>query len=669
MSTSRLVLGLLLGASLACSGPDDPAPTGTPSESPTPELPTGTAEVSPTAAPTSPPTAEPSPTSPATPSPTAGFTPDPSPRVSPTQAGVTPTAAPPDPSPSSTPEPTPLPATATPEPDATATPATPTVEPEPTATPTTSPLMPLLIQTTLGPVLGQEAAHDTFSWLGIPFAAPPVGDLRWQKPVDPQPWAEVFVADTLPPMCPQFEEKDTNDDGEPDLTPLGQEDCLYLNVWRPRTHAGEKKPVMMWIHGGGNVQGSSADKLYDGAYLAAKADVVLVTIEYRLNLFGFLNHPALHRDDTLTDSGNFATLDILKALNWVRDNAETFGGDSERVTVFGESAGGVNTWSMLMSPLATGQFHRAIIESGCFSTRTMDEAYAHADELLTTMVVADGLTTEEEAAAFLEAQSDEWIHDYLYGKSTEEFMTIFQADGGFPNSSFRPSMDGVVLPDGGNDDVVNGNLNKVPTLIGANRDEQKLFYYPLAYMTDIQYKTYMKALFGDDVEEIESYYPREAYDPATPYNQFIDILDVTFEPICSEYLSYVLSSNLPTWLYHFRYDKFVPPYDYIFGAAHGSELAFVFGAIDNSLYPPELLPERQTLSDTMVSYWSCMAYTGDPNCGTQPTWDAIQPGARSTYRRIVLNDTVEMEELPDINIDRINFWLDYYKVDAPPLVF
>jgi len=323
---------------------------------------------------------------------------------------------------------------------------------------------------------------------------------------------------------------------------------------------------------------------------------------------------------------------------------------------------------LLVSPLADELFHRAIVESGCYATRSMSEARDHAEELIEAMVVADGLSSEEEAGAFLDAQGLTWVRDYLYGKTTAELMEPFASEG-FPLSSFKPARDGVVVQSGAEQDLISGDIAHVPLIIGANRDEQKLFYANLAGMTEVEYNTYMRLLFGDDVDAVEALYPRDTYDPATPYNQFTDILDMTFEPICSEYLAWLVSPFQPTWLYHFRYDRLIPPYDYVFGAAHGFELPFVFDRLDGALYPPEYETEREALRDVVIGYWRCMAHTGRPNCDQEapgvPTWPEVGQSDRSSFQRVILDDQVETEVLPDINVDRINFWLEYYETALP----
>ena len=268
-----------------------------------------------------------------------------------------------------------------------------------------------------GSVLGFADRHDTWSWLGIPYAAAPVAELRWRAPQPPQAWQGNLHALGFAPMCPQLPIPQVNDTGEPWL---GDEDCLYLNVSAPKSwSAGDKPlPVMVWLHGGGNVVGS-ADLYAAVRNLAGREQVVTVSIAYRLGMLGWFNHPAL-REQAANErdaSGNFGTLDTIAALQWVRDNIHAFGGDAGNVTVFGESAGGINTYALLLSPLANGLFHRAISQSGMLITNDLARAENPVDapqpghensstELLLRLIQADAMAIDRDQSRQLLAQWD-----------------------------------------------------------------------------------------------------------------------------------------------------------------------------------------------------------------------------------------------------------------------
>ena len=222
---------------------------------------------------------------------------------------------------------------------------------------------PLVRTTECGYVRGIVTGADTRAWLGIPYAEPPVGELRWTSPQDLQPWDGILIADEFCSGCTQyggyFTYMDPNTYGEL----VGSEDCLCLNIWRPATEEDDL-PVFFWIHGGGNSIGEAGLGVYDGANMAHNSNVIVVTVNYRLGPFGWFNHSALRTGDALDDSGNFGTLDVIKALEWVSKNISHFGGNPDNVTIAGQSAGGYNVLSLMLSPLAEGLFHRAVVQSG-----------------------------------------------------------------------------------------------------------------------------------------------------------------------------------------------------------------------------------------------------------------------------------------------------------------
>ncbi len=510
-----------------------------------------------------------------------------------------------------------------------------------------------------GPVRGVAADEGTFAYLGVPFATPPVGDLRWRPPVDHAPWTEVLEADTFGAACPQYVSRDEDGDGVNDMVFVGDEDCLFLNVWHPQTSSDHLRPIMVWIHGGGNVIGSEDTPLYDGARLAAEADAVVVTIQYRLSFLGWFNHRAFQEGDPLADSGNFGLMDIQQALKWVQRNGQAFGGDPARVTLFGESAGGWNTWAGILSPISRGLFHRAIIESGCPDYLTVAEARALAQSLTEWAVIADGLATPDNVSQFLAAQGEEWVRDYLYSKSAEELMQVAFDNGGIDLAEYGPIQDGFVMPENALASLDAGDYNRVPILMGANRDEMKIFLFPYADMTDEEFQILMDEWYGDYADDLEALYPREAYTPATPYNQFADIADGYLELLCTEYVATLVASHQDTFLYHFTYDDLAPPMDYMLGAAHSLELPFVFGNMTDSLYAEGTEQDRYKLMTTIMDYWSCFAATGNPSGCREPvqwpTFVTEEPGAMA---RMVLDTETYVEQIPAIDEDRWTVWLE-----------
>ncbi|MCP4757192.1 MAG: carboxylesterase family protein, partial [Proteobacteria bacterium] len=241
--------------------------------------------------------------------------------------------------------------------------------------------------TTHGIVSGKKGSNDTWVWRGIPFAKPPLGELRWKAPRDPEPWEGVKKTVAFSKMCPQSGGLEGGLD-------KSSEDCLYLNIWRPRSNERDL-PVYFWIHGGGNTEGSGIK--FKGGNLSRKANMVVATVNYRLGPLGWFAHPALRNGaNALDDSGNYGTLDLIKSLEWVRDNISAFGGDPSSVTIAGESAGGWNVQSLLISPLAAGLFHGAVSQSGP-STNVKPVAYVekNAGKVVQQLLENDRTTKEQ----------------------------------------------------------------------------------------------------------------------------------------------------------------------------------------------------------------------------------------------------------------------------------
>ena len=358
-----------------------------------------------------------------------------------------------------------------------------------------------LRETHTGPVLG-FSKNDVNVWLGIPYAQPPVNDLRWRAPREPVSWSEPKNVTQFGEACPQ---------GALGLS--GSEDCLFLNIWSSQSE-GSSKPVMFFIHGGGNVIGS-ADQggLYDGQRFASEHEVVLVSINYRLGPLGWFSHPALRETESKAfaeedNSGNYGTLDIIAGLKWVQKNIRSFGGDPDNVTIFGESAGGWNVMSMVVSPLASGLYHKAIVQSGGLKLTDMGEAQEYREdgglprssrEEMNRILQLDGrAANSDEAEQIQNAMSSAEISEYLRGA---ELSLVFGtlggdrdlAEQGEPRSGpgkpfilwsgmddMPPNLlaDGYVLPE--NTDIFEvlsdpTQFNPTPIMLGSNKNETKLF--------------------------------------------------------------------------------------------------------------------------------------------------------------------------------------------------
>ncbi|MDE0931503.1 MAG: carboxylesterase family protein, partial [Halioglobus sp.] len=341
-----------------------------------------------------------------------------------------------------------------------------------------------------GTVIGSEDANNTYVWLGIPFAAPPIANLRWRSPQPAKPWTQTLKTTAFRDACVQLSGPL---DGLPDDSGavVGNEDCLYLNIWSPRDNSSaipDKLPVMVWIHGGGNTIGTA--NTYNASLLAGNEQVIVVTINYRLGFFGWMSHPALRTPDrdALDASGNYANLDMIAALQWVSDNIANFGGDRNNVTIFGESAGGRNVFSLMASPLAKGLFHRAIAQSGSVGTTPLWRAENFHDDARPGQVLSSrewlalqlknaGRASDSSAARAAQMlMSEEETRDFMYSRSAQEILEGVSGGAGMYQApqSFR---DGTVLPKDTLYKVFSdpSRYNSVPLITGTNRDEAKLF--------------------------------------------------------------------------------------------------------------------------------------------------------------------------------------------------
>ncbi|OGP86970.1 MAG: hypothetical protein A2031_03915 [Deltaproteobacteria bacterium RBG_19FT_COMBO_43_11] len=469
-------------------------------------------------------------------------------------------------------------------------------------------------QTKEGIVIGEENnATNTLSWKGIPFAKPPVGDLRWKEPQSAEKRQAPLKANTFCEICPQYIDHDRN----PATLQViqGKEDCLYLNIWRPKT-AAANLPVFFWIHGGGNsIQWPLLSKT-DASLLAAKANMIVVTVNYRLGPMGFFSHPALKSGksgDEKTDSGNFALLDLIQALSWVKDNIKAFGGNPENVTIAGESAGGYNVICLIASPLAKNLFHRAVSQSGGIKTTTIAQAAQHVDNIISKLLVKDkSAKNEKAAAAKLKLMTTKEIEKYLRSKSAGDFLEMYPEGKIAGMIKFPTSfLDGTVLPLDFYGVLKVGKYNKVPVILGTNKEEAKLFL-----RLDPAFAPWLKdgSLFSDPAKA-------ELYNLAAQYQSD------GWKVMGVDNLAKILKSNIDqpnVYTYQFLWgagglNKSVlsAPVNLLLGACHAMEIDFVFGTDGTALglyaFNAKNRPGRVALSNAMMDYWAQFAHTGDPN--------------------------------------------------------
>lgn len=518
-------------------------------------------------------------------------------------------------------------------------------------------------ETSLGPVVGVAAADGTYSWKGIPFAAPPVGPLRWKAPADAARWTEPRPVQRFASACVQtgrlYGPGANNRYDETIGTTLGHtvgsEDCLYLNVWEPAAAASHARPVIVFVHGGSNITGYTADPVYDGAALARTADAVVVTVNYRLGIFGFLDLPALKTGDALDDSGNFALLDIVKALEFVHGNIAAFGGDPRRVTLMGQSAGAVNVYALLTSPLLAARhdalFQRVVALSGGLSTAASLPAgaipgvlprpvwTARGEALLTQALAQQGKAPGNAAAdaAFLRSQSADFLLDVVHTRLAPRGM------GGS-----NPIPDGTVVATDPIAAIRAGRYVKVPVLAGMTRDETKLFPQLLAIRPSfggvsgrlpndaavfrLAYHYDPEAAPATRVEDWipAAYLPVDA--PGTGFDaRTRELGRLWFTAIRDDVLDALRSRQDDVWCYRFDWDRQPQPFDAIFGAAHTFDLPFVFGNFGPSLYARFSFtaanePGRLALSRAMMVSLGAFAARGDPQSAAVPVQWPRWPG-------------------------------------------
>lgn len=519
-----------------------------------------------------------------------------------------------------------------------------------------------------GKVVGFADKRSTHSWLGIPYAAAPQGNLRWRAPRPAPQWQGTREALAYSDMCIQKFPK--NFTGEPVLQ--GTEDCLYLNVSTPRYDPdqvpkdGDRLPVMVWIHGGGNSVGSASQ--YAAVRNLASHNVVVVSINYRLGLMGWLSHPALRDGQTqskpelemtlldvanpenaqtasyppelmakLDQSGNFGTLDTIEALHWVQKNITAFGGDSDNVTVFGESAGGVNVFALLASPLAKNLFHRAIVQSGIPYNATIEDAENYSDddlpgmkngarELINRLLIADAKAANRaEAKALQDSMPLSELKSWLYSKTSAELYAQAETNNNSMIDGPWVFRDGTVLPTPAMLDLFSDpdQYNAVPTIIGSNREE-----YKSLMVTEPEY---VKRLFG----VIPA--PRDQ----VVWDQVGQFGGAMWKALGVDEPARQMVSGGHQQVYVYRLDWDDPPTQFmllnlkqLLGASHALDMPLIFTDYDNEMtfMPFELInedniTETRPLAEAMAAYWAEFAHSGKPATGRHGNaieWQAWQ---------------------------------------------
>ncbi len=447
-------------------------------------------------------------------------------------------------------------------------------------------------------VVSPDGKVRTFK--GIPYAAPPVDSLRWRAPQLPPSWTGVRKAVDYPKRAMQgriYDDMVFNDSGP-------SEDCLYLNLWMPENPAQAKLPVMVWIHGGGFVAGSSSEPRQDAGNLSKKG-VVVVSFNYRMGVFGFFAHPDLAKESGHGASGNYGLLDQVAALEWVKKNIATFGGDPENVTIFGESAGSSSVCGLMASPLAKGLFHRAIGESGAFF-RTIPPMKSRAEAETAGMKFAEAAfgTTSLQALRAMPAQ-----------KILDEALKV-------PRKTFSPDIDGYFLPEDCSSIYAAGKQSRIPLLAGWNMDEGNFDSFFVKDKPTIEnYVAHANVLFGESAKAFLKLYPALTDSQARRAAQDFDGDKSTGYAMWKWLEMQLKTGESPVFRYEF--DQTLPlATDAKPGSApramHAGEIEYVFCVLSSKNLP--WTPEDYQVSDLISSYWTNFAKTGDPNGPGLPPW-------------------------------------------------
>jgi len=454
---------------------------------------------------------------------------------------------------------------------------------------------------------------------GIPYAAPPVGDLRWRAPQPIAAWQGVRKTDEFGSICMQTT--------APGAAAKMSEDCLFLNVFTAAQRAGDKRPVMVWMHPGGYNSGSGSQPAYDGESFASKG-VVIVTINYRLGALGFFSHPQLTQEGDHRWAANQAFLDQLAALRWVQRNITAFGGDPRNVTAFGNSAGGTSISNLVASPLSKGLFKRAISQSGAWLGLSIAPVRTLADAEAAGLKAAETLQAPSLAA--------------LRAMPASEILKAARGAG--------PVIDGVFFPTDPAQIYARGQQNKVAIIAGSNKDEGTFFVQPT---TAASWTERAQRRFGDRTTEYLRLYPATNDEVATQ-SQF-DAFRDELAWVDRNYAQLQTQAGVKAWLYYFTHEPPGPPLwpARASGATHGGEAQFIW---NNLIADRPWRDSDHAVADYMQAYWINFATKGDPNGGGLPRWAPYD--AKRNLRAMQLGDSAELAEAPDAA--KLAFYQSWY---------
>ncbi|MFL0809061.1 MAG: carboxylesterase family protein [Agarilytica sp.] len=482
----------------------------------------------------------------------------------------------------------------------------------------------LIKDVTGGSIQGSADKHNTVSFKGIPYAKAPVGDLRWKAPQDNDSWEGVREASEFGDVCPQAGTIWGTTNPDELGTSIGNEDCLFLNVWRPNENISEL-PVFVWIHGGSNARGTATSSTFHGAKLANTTKAIVVTLNFRLGALGWLHNDFLQGEDPLDASGNYALLDMMKGLEWIQNNIQTFGGNPNQVTIAGNSSGCSSVWGLMQSDLSEDLFDQAICSAGFPSGLPAVVGNAISDGLIDNLLVMFGhATTVEEAIAFRSNQTSEWIDTFMRSVPANLLATLVPRSAG----NF---IDGHVLENAGVDAMQGGHFHRKPLMLGSTKDEASYIWGVIA------------GFFNNAGASNPLLWEQLIADP-----ELLELEDILLAPYAPLYPGVVAASSYAwslatdnvasfasnfqedVYRYDFNFDDIPAPWNSAFGATHTFDLPFMFGNFDantDTLYSFAWTDtnenSREQVSQKFMSYLARFMRTGSPNAPWQnPQWQA-----------------------------------------------
>lgn len=504
------------------------------------------------------------------------------------------------------------------------------------------------VHTRSGVVTAYQAPNEILQWSDIPYAQPPVGDMRWKAPRELNAAESIITPKPTPVMCAQPGSEYV--EGAAGTPVIGQEDCLYLDVLAPSFDRSVRKPVMVWIHGGGNTTGHKSN--YDFSKLVASQNVIVVALNYRLGALGWISHPAIQGEgavenavgiDKLDKTSNFGTLDLIAGLQWVRDNITAFGGDASNVTVFGESAGGHNIYALLSSPQARPLFDKAIVQSGYTTTVTPTEGFNKAGVF---PHIGRGSWNVFSALGF---DNDTVTGSVLRSLSAESIITAYES---LPNDHREPltTADGIVIPEGGILAALRalGPEDAIPVMAGTNKDEVTLWLGRNRYFVDVSYPL---TKWGPPMLEL--------VDPKL-YANWVATRSRAWKLRGVDTPLHALAEVGFTDLYAYRFDwdetddSVFAEFSSLLGAPHAAEIAFLigrpmYGPIGDYMYPESASAESTT--KMMMTAWANFAKVGNPGEPVGITWPRFSQRAPH-YLHLDTPESVKLS-LEDMTFDEL----------------